>query len=372
MHMEGDTVFVFREKYEYSDPFNIIFLCGSHFSKKNRRDKRKILKEYINQFIPNGRSIILEENFQFVNTNTRYLSYDAIFLTGLAQVEKLASLYANKIVIVHESISTAAELGMFAIDPELAQKIVLLVPDIISVEEDKISGFIKLAFQKDDAPETRVHVIRYYPDVEVHRSSQYKSEYYSYFHENKIGTFLDRALRAFLTDGTTRRTISFSRSRSPDPQSSPDTVRYHFSSKNKDIQVNIHVDTLKIHMLALLEMEHIRRKLREEREIREHVNFLCTEYRSILQNTIEILTGMDTDDFTIRVSLKGSDCTLNQAVGYFLYMLQATGLIELIQTHAKEPTIRKVQFSTEINQYKESIGAMVFDAGTTEFGRLET
>lgn len=367
-------MFIFRDKYEYSDPFNIIFLCGSHYSRKNKRDKRKILKKYINQSIPNGRSIILEENFQFVNTSTRYLSYDTIFLTGLAQIEKLASLYANKIVIVHESISTAAELGMFAIDPELAQKIVLLVPDAISVDEDKISGFIQLAFRKDDAPETKVHVIRYYPDVEVHRFSQYKSEYYSYFHEDTIGTFLDKALRAFLTDGTTSRAISFSRSRSPDPQVGPDTVRYHFSSKNKDkaIRVNIHVDTLKIHMFALLELEHIRKQLREEREIREHVNFLCTEYRSILQNTIEMLTGIDTGDFTVKVSLKGTDCTLNQAVGYFLYMLQATGLIELIQTRAKEPTIRKVRFSTEINQYKESIGAMVFDAGTTEFGRLDT
>lgn len=366
-------MFVFREKYEYSDPFNIIFLCGSHYSKKNKRDKRKILKKYINQFIPNGRSIILEENFQFVKTSTRYLSYDTIFLTGLAQVEKLASLYANKIVIVHESISTAAELGMFAIDPELAQKIVLLVPDTISVEEDKISGFIQLAFRKDDAPETKVHVIRYYPDVEVHRSSQYKSEYYSYFHEDRIGTFLDEALKAFLTDRVISRTISFSRSRSSDPQCSPDTVRYHLSSKNQDegIRVNTHVDTLKIHLLALLELEHVRKQLREEREIREHVNFLCTEYKSILRNTIEMLTGMDAGDFTVKVFLKGTDCTLNQAVGYFLYMLQATELIELIQTHAKQPTIRKVQFSTEINQYKESIGAMVFDAGTTEFGRLD-
>lgn len=233
-------MFVFQEKYECSDPFNIIFLCGSHYRKNDMRDKRNILKECIHQSIPNGRPVILEENFQFANTNTKYLSYDEIFLTGLAQIETLASLYANKIIIVHESISTAAELGMFAIDPELAKKIVLLVPDTISVEENKISNFIRLAFRKETAPETKVHMIRYYPDVEVYRSSPDKSEYYSYFHENRIGTFLDQALRDFLTDEAANMTISFSKSRAPDPKCSPDTIYYHLSDKNDGIRVNIH------------------------------------------------------------------------------------------------------------------------------------
>lgn len=368
--MEGYTVFVFQEKYECSDPFNIIFLCGSHYRKNDMRDKRNILKEYIHQSIPNGRPVILEENFQFANTNTKYLSYDEIFLTGLAQIETLASLYANKIIIVHESISTATELGMFAIDPELAKKIVLLVPDTISVEENKISNFIRLAFRKETAPETKVHMIRYYPDVEVYRSSPDKSEYYSYFHENRIGTFLDQALRDFLTDEAANMTISFSKSRAPDPKCSPDTIYYHLSDKNDGIRVNIHINTLKVHLLALLGLEHVRKQLRVERELRDHVNFLCAEYKSILQNTINLLTGTDIGSIPVKVFLKGTHCSLNQAVGFYIYMLQATGMIGLIQAHAKKPTIRKIQFSTEINHYKESIGAMVFDAGTTEFGRL--
>ena len=367
-----DNVFVFQRKYEYKDPLNIIFLCGSHYDKKSKRDKRNILKEYINHSIPNGCAIILEENFRFASTNRQYLSYDSIFLAGLAQIEQLASLYANKIVIVHESISTAAELGMFAIDPVLAHKIGVLVPDKFSIEEDKISGFIKLAFLKHDAPENKVHIIRYYPDIEVHHFSPHKSEYYSYFHEDKVGKFLASELNAFLMDETKSKTICFSRSRFPNPQYDSSTIGYYISLQNKTITVNVHIDTLKIQLLALLELEPIRRQLRNEREIREHVNFLSKTYKDIIRNTVEMLTGKDTNNFNVKIFLKGTSCSLNQAVGYFLYMLQAAKLISLIQTYDEKPTIRKVQFSTAISEYKQSIGDIVFESGTTEFGRLNT
>ena len=77
---------VFSHNYRYKDPLNIVFLCGSHYDKKNNRDKRKILKEYIDNSILNSQAIILEENFQFKTTNKEYLSYDDIYLTGLAQI----------------------------------------------------------------------------------------------------------------------------------------------------------------------------------------------------------------------------------------------------------------------------------------------
>ena len=108
---------IFAENYSYDDPLNIVFLCGSHYSKKSKHDKRNILKEHIDGSTSNLHAIILEENFQFASTSKQYLSYDDIYLSGLAQIEQLASLYASKIIIIHETISTAAELGMFAIDP---------------------------------------------------------------------------------------------------------------------------------------------------------------------------------------------------------------------------------------------------------------
>lgn len=363
---------VFSESYSYKDPLNIVFLCGSHYDKKNPRDKRTILKKYINESIPNLHAIILEENFQFANTNKQYLSYDNIYLAGLAQIEQLASLFANKIIIIHETISTAAELGMFAIDPVLAHKICLLVPDNVSVEEEKISGFIRLAFFKNDAPETKVHVIRYYPDVEVHRTSPNKSDYHSFFHGDKVGAFLGKALKAFLVDKSSQKTIHFQKNRFQKPTGDSSIVDYTISSKDNTITVSTHIESLKIHLLSMLGVDPIRKELREEKEIRIHVNYIYNTYLNILQNTVETLSGTNTSDYKVSVYLKGSNCHLKQAIGYFLYMLQAANLISLVQKNSFTPTTRKVQFSTALDKYENSIHNAIVELETTEFGRLVT
>ena len=137
---------IFAENYSYDDPLNIVFLCGSHYSKKSKHDKRNILKEHIDGSTSNLHAIILEENFQFASTSKQYLSYDDIYLSGLAQIEQLASLYASKIIIIHETISTAAELGMFAIDPILAQKICLLVPDRFQLRKKRFLALLGWPF----------------------------------------------------------------------------------------------------------------------------------------------------------------------------------------------------------------------------------
>lgn len=128
-----------------------------------------------------------------------YLAYDNIFVKNLSEVESLAALYADKIIIIHETLSTAAEIGMFAGNKSLTSKICILFPDDISIEENKISVFIKLAFfnnnhTKNDKPNR----IKYYPDIEIHRSSVNKSEYHTFFHENKIGDVLGQKVLKYV------------------------------------------------------------------------------------------------------------------------------------------------------------------------------
>lgn len=363
---------VFPKSYRYHDPLHIVFLCGSHYDKYSKRDKRTILKEYIDRSIQNSHGIILEENFQFAATNKQYLSYDAIYLPGLAQIEQLASLYASKIIIIHETISTAAELGMFAIDPVLAHKICLLVPDNISVEEEKVSNFIRLAFLRKEAPETKVQIIRFYPDVEIHRTSPNKSDYRSFFHEDKIGAFLERDLRTFLADEGTQKTICFQKNRFHKQNSGSNVVDYTVSSRKKAITVCTHIEPLKIHLLSMLGKDPIRKELREEREIWTHVNFIYNTYRDILRNTVEALTGTSTGNYKVSVSLKGSNCDLKQAIGYFLYMLQAANLISLVQRSTGSSTVRKIQFSTTLDRYEKNVDGAIVEAGATEYGRFVT
>ena len=95
-------------------------------------------------------------------------------------------------------------------------------------------------------------------------------------------------------------------------------------------------------------------------------------YRDILRHTVESLTGIDAENFKVSVSLKGTNCTSKQAVGYFLYMLQAANLISLVQISTVSPTIRKIQLSTHLDKYIRHINDALLDIGTTEFGRLVT
>lgn len=362
---------VIKEKFEYTTPFKIVFLCGSHFSRKDKHDKRIILSNYIETNLQNNYTVILEDNFTFAKTSKNYLSYDEIFLKGLAQVEQLASLYADKIIIVHESISTAAELGMFAINPLLADRILILSPDEGSIESEKISGFIKLAFLKEEAPENHVHLVRYYPDVALQRYSPYTGEYYAYFHNDQIGSNLGKSLHTFLHISEPPHSLIFRKSRFSKASNDPHIVDYTISEEMKSILLEIHIEALKIHLLALLEQDFVRKELRKEQMISLHVNFLCKTYKNILKNTVSLLTGVDTSDFSISVHLKETSCKLNQAIGYFIYMLQSAKLIKLISSTKQNPTVRKFQFSLELNEYKRTIGNIIFDSALTEYGGLD-
>lgn len=139
----------------------------------------------------------------------------------------------------------------------------------------------------------------------------------------------------------------------------------HYSKKSKHDKRNIlkeHIDGSTSNLHAII--------------LEENFQFASTSiynvYRDILRNTVESLTGIDAENFKVSVSLKGTNCTLKQAVGYFLYMLQAANLISLVQISAVSPTTRKIQLSTHLDKYIRHINDALLDIGTTEFGRLVT
>ena len=185
-------------------------------------------------------------------------------------------------------------------------------------------------------------------------------------------TFLEKELESFLISGTSKRTIHFQKNRFYKSNNAPSVVDYTLSSTNQSIAISTHIETLKVHLLSMLGVDFIRKELRKEKEIKIHVNYIYNVYRDILRNTVESLTGIDAENFKVSVSLKGTNCTSKQAVGYFLYMLQAANLISLVQISAVSPTIRKIQLSTHLDKYIRHINDALLDIGTTEFGRLVT
>ena len=365
---------VFKNMFSYHEPLNIIFLCGSHYQRDEAQEKRNVLKEFLEKPNNDGkilnRAIILEENFTFGRTNKKYLSYDDVFLTGLAQVEQLTSLYADKIIIIHETISTAAELGMFAINQSLAKKICLLTPDDISIEESKLSAFIKLAFINKNARENMIgnHIV-YYPDVEVKKFSVNKSDYNTFFHNDEIGENLGKKILAFVVPDSKQKRIIIKKSNYKHKTFENDFLDYYVDGKN--IVAFVHVDVLKIQLLALFFVGEFRRELRIEKRLVDHVTYIQKKYEEILLNTIADIEGLN-EDCKIKIYLKDTTCKIRQAVGYFLYILQAARLIRLEQgMQAQSENFRKIRISKEIDICKNEIGKFIYKRGKSEFERQQ-
>ena len=363
-------MFIFRDKMRYTPPFFPVFLCGSKYRSKNdEHDKRNILKNHIEKTFPHCKAIILERDFRFGNSTKNYLGYDNIFLKDLLQVEQIAAVYAKKIIIIHETISTGVEVGMFAVFSLLAKKMCVICPDDYSIEEDKLGNVIKLAFLKDQESENYIHLIKYYPDVEVFRFSKNKSDYYNYFHNNEIGTELGRKISSFIEESLNKEYIfsicrrSFGRISSKSP-----AVQYTVHKKEQRVDVFIHPDTLLIHLFALILLN--KNELREPKKIVQHVDYIHKEYTRIMRNSIVYYDINELSMYEINVHMNiPMSIALRQAIGYFLYMLQGAQLIHLEAIDKGKLDIRKVTFTQDLLNMEDNLRGIIVEQEETDFER---
>lgn len=361
---------IFIEKFLYDDPFNIVFLCGSRFS-NNPREKRLVLKDHLESTIPNCRVIVLEENFAFRNTTKKYLAYDDIFLRSLAQVEELASLFSNSILIIHETISTAAELGMFANNSALLKKICLLTPDSYAVEENKVSAFIRLAFLQPDAPETHIgdHII-FYPDTEHFWDSPFKGGYYTYFHNDAIGENLSRKICSFLTRDNVTQEVHYAKCKYHTPRTDSFSIDYYVEEEAKTASIYVHPSVLKVQLLSLFLSPVFRTEIQNKKTISEHISYIQNMYKELIRNSVAFYSGYDFSGFTVSVDVKNTECTLRQAVGYYVYMLQAINLVCMEQADEEDMSIRRIQTTHEMDSFEKRFSSLIIEQPVTTFGGL--
>ena len=360
---------LFHEKMTYSGFPTIVFLCGSKYSKNNPSEKRNILKKYIEEKHKFCKAIILEENFFFSSTNLNYCSYDDVYLYNLEQVEQLASIFADKVIIIHETISTGAELGMFASSLNNPSKICLLVPENLSVDENKVTGFIQLAFFNKKMQYDTIKKIIFYPDVQIKRFSNEKSHYFTFFHNNSIGEHLGAAIDRFIiSNSSANEIIQFKKIRF-NPSSKNKHIEYIANHKKKRLYVFVSSEALKIQLCSLLSQKSIMTKLRSSKTIKEHVGVLCKKYRQTLKDTICELEGLNSTNFTQYISLKEYDCKIDQVVGYFLYMLQGASLIDLVAPDKNNPALRKVIIKNDFTQIIKQSANLIYEKKESVFER---
>lgn len=361
---------ILRDKMQYTLPFFPVFLCGSKYHSKNdEHDKRNILKKYIETTFPYCKAIILERDFRFGNSTKDFLGYDSIFLKDLLQVEHIAAVYAKKIIIIHETISTGVEVGMFAVFSLLARKMCVICPDAFSIEEDKLGSVIKLAFLKNKKSEYNIQLIKYYPDIEIFRFSRNKSDYYNYFHNNEIGTELGRNISLFIKESLNQEfNFSIRRCSFDKIASNERAAQYFVNEEEKKVHVFIHPDTLLIHLCALILLR--KNELRKSKRIIQHVDYIQKEYTMILQNTIVYYDKNELSMYEAKVQMNiPMPIELRQAIGYFLYMLQGMQLIHLEAIDTRKMEIRKVKFSQELLNMEGNLRGILVKQEETEFAR---
>ena len=63
---------IFKENFNYQEPLNLVFLCGSQYISNSDRDKRIILKDFLLNSNIDCQVVILEENFVFAKNKKGY------------------------------------------------------------------------------------------------------------------------------------------------------------------------------------------------------------------------------------------------------------------------------------------------------------
>lgn len=349
-------IFTFNNA-KVTNPVRILFLCGSFFEKEafhiHREgtsyeliDKRKVLKDYVSETFPdlNIYSIILEENFMFSNKN-QYLNYNDIDLKSLKSIELLTSMYSSKVIILHESFSTAAEVGMFSTSSLSSEKVLILSPDNFSVEEEFISGFMNFAYQNKFYAKNNIKVLKYYPGVYKHHISDSRYKLHTFFVNNKIPNQLAVSLKKELIFEAYDRYKLFK-------------TEHSVSADKKTVNIEIFIETHQLfaYLISLFNIKEIRDNFRTKLVISEMKRNTTTNRRKALINknkdllynylidgfistfrTNNIDIDKDAESYKIKhihVNFLAEDINIKHSISYFIYIAIALGFINIREANS--------------------------------------
>jgi hypothetical protein len=346
-----------RDDYSLNIPsdLKIIFLCGVVFNRSSGKDKRTVLKKYLLR-TEQHHPIILEENFG------NPAVYGDIDLRNLHDVETLVACFANATIIIHESLSTGAELGMFAANKGTASRLLVLHPDRDSVEENKISGFIRLAYFNGNGPVLpKDSAVSFIPVLQKSYETNDRYIYHTTFPDDlqlasRARDSIDRFLKKPGVEPLSN--ISFKKSQyNTSKPNSPNIIDYY--SDTGTLRLHMSAMALRTLLFSLLSLDHVRERITESASISDVLSILQDELNALLLSTHNNKTGAKLG--AIKVCLKGLELTTFQddstddyrkAVGLFVYLLKAMGYLA-DENNKKFKFTRN--FATARDQFKSTI-----------------
>ena len=306
----------------WNDDYKFIFLCGSKYNNKDN-NKRNVLFKFIENQSERYRPIILERNFMFRRSRSRKLFYDDINLGNLYQVEMLLNYIVDKNIIIHESISTAAEIGLFLSEKTSLNKTCILVPDKDAVEEDKVGAFIRLAFLEE--PKLKNFYV-FYPAVENYCISDEVKYWHTFFYQNRIGYNLGNKISDFLMQENVCCGIRFSRRKN---RIKDGYIHYKIDDKSK-LTITLLPRVLVNCISAIFNIKEISSEIFcKEKSMSDYVSIITIYLKQVFINTIQEITGEDVNECSIVPSIRVTGVYISEFIGMTLYLFQAAGFISI-------------------------------------------
>ena len=307
--------YMFINKPEFAEPIRVLFLCGAKFD-NSISDKRIVLKKYLEQD-PKNRVILLEKYFDFAlkkGKRNNFLSYYSVELFNLYNIESFAALVATNIILLHETLSTAGELGVFGSNYELRDRIITLVPEHFSVEEEKLSNFLRLAFWNTRDRLIQNKVIRYYPAVKKTMISENHFFYKTYFVGNEFPQMLGRKLNSQLNQSPISAVSILPRNK--------------FWFNRETLTVRLSYTSIKNYLLSILSVSENRKAIRNCTKLYEIRNILYAKFNDAVKNSYRKIYNVTPKNVIVEI-----DCQPNynfqNVLSFMIYFWHACKIMTI-------------------------------------------
>lgn len=295
------------------NPIYIHFLCGNRYVKKpdkittkTKINKRVILAEYIDS-LPNHYSVILEEFFTLH-------TYKVNSMGNLKEIELMTSYLSTSVMVMHETYSTAAEIGVFGNLEELANKMLVIYPSKESIKFDCVGTFIRESFFTGSIVENQS-----YP-YSTHRKKNQRFPT-TYFAGNTLDSKFLSILNNFF-DKVCKSNIDVSFSKNYDK-----CVGYYISVSEKRIHITLSYEILFYSLLAAITNLSIMKDARDPDEFTMNFSSII---KNIFQNTVEKREKVNPNDFSVSINMIDG-YEINKPIKFIYFLLLKLELINIVE-----------------------------------------
>lgn len=356
--------YYFKENIQIHD-YAYIFICGVSLNYQNiKQDKRIVLSEFLKATDENYRPIILEKYFVANQRSySKKLTYAEAGFDNLYQVEMLVNFLSDSSFIILESISTGAEAGLFLGVPEAQKRTCLLIPDEMAVEEDKLGGFLRLAFGN-----TFVNILKFYPRIKHNKTSENVFQWFTFFNHDEIGKELGIHIQNFISQNTGKRRICFTANKLEIDKGKI----YYKIGENSNLQIEIQPRMLMICVASILNCPEYESEFfsKEGHTVLEIEKRVVEWLETIFINSIAEKIGEKAPNCSIKIHTNIDKMSVNRAVGMILYLFSASELLMIkkkedyketkkIIISRKMVSIERKENQVFYYKYRDCIGAVV-------------